>query len=758
MVEEFYKFLRKTSFVLTFLFILFVQALHAASSGTVKGGIFDKQTKDPLPGATIVVKNTSIGAASDLNGNYTIYNVPSGEQTMTISYVGYNQLTVQVNVPESGEVERDFYLEPTTITGQTVVVTAQAQGQMQAINQQLSSNSIVNVVSAAKIQELPDFNAAEAIGRLPGVSTLRSSGEASKIVIRGIAPQYNLVAVNGIDLGATGNGGGVQLNPSAPVNPTQDRSVDLTMITPLMLQSVEVYKSLTPDMEADAIGGYVNMQLREAPSGLHTDLLWQSGYVNKTKTYNNYKALGAVSDRFLDDNLGAYFLLNVERYDRSDDNFYAQYQNLSATKDSITGYAPVEVTSIQLRRHIETRSRYGGNLILDYKLPAGSLTAINMFTRLNSDGTDYTTNYGTASGQSKNLNFNLSSGNGNTDQMTNALQGKYDFGFMSMDLGAANTYSRNYIPHQYTFTVTEEGAISGQINQNTLPENIVPRAQYIDSLTYLQFLGDGNYDFKENDQTYSGNFKIPFNLASSVSGFLKFGGKFRYNHRVNDQNLPYAQVFYGGSQFLVDSMHAQPQFNNLKLVLTGHSITTFLGSDFTNSDQGLARDFLNDKFGDLIWVPASSTLQGMVNYIEGVPALLNPLGNGWVSGLYQNEINDYANYERYYGAYAMSELDLGPNLMIVGGARFEQDNTQFTAYRMRSSGNIINQQVDTVTFYPKNRYWLPMVQGKYEILRHLLALISRQPLHISMRIKMEQTSTPEILILFLRSHTTMMLK
>jgi len=75
-----------------------------------------------------------------------------------------------------------------------------AQGQVQAINQQLASDKIVSIVSEAKIQELPDFNAAEAIGRLPGVSTLQSSGEANKVVVRGMAPQYNEVAVGGITL------------------------------------------------------------------------------------------------------------------------------------------------------------------------------------------------------------------------------------------------------------------------------------------------------------------------------------------------------------------------------------------------------------------------------------------------------------------------------------------------------------------------------------------------------------------------------
>ena len=65
--------------------------------------------------------------------------------------------------------ERQFSLDPEALEGETVNVTVQAEGQKAAINQQLSSKSIVNVVSSARIQELPDANAAESIGRLPGV-------------------------------------------------------------------------------------------------------------------------------------------------------------------------------------------------------------------------------------------------------------------------------------------------------------------------------------------------------------------------------------------------------------------------------------------------------------------------------------------------------------------------------------------------------------------------------------------------------------
>ena len=191
MLYNAYESLRKIVCAVSVIVLLFTQALIAAGSGTIKGKIFDKDSKDPLPGANIVVKNTSLGASSDLDGNYIIHNVSAGEQSLTISYIGYSAVTVQITVIENGDVQKDVALEAKALTGQTVVVTAQAQGQMQAINEQLSSNSIVNVVSEAKIQELPDFNAAEAIGRLPGVSTLRSSGEANKIVIRGLAPGFH---------------------------------------------------------------------------------------------------------------------------------------------------------------------------------------------------------------------------------------------------------------------------------------------------------------------------------------------------------------------------------------------------------------------------------------------------------------------------------------------------------------------------------------------------------------------------------------
>lgn len=667
---------------------LAVQPVFAAASGTIKGKVFDSGTKDPLPGANVLVEGTSIGAASDINGNFIIHDVPAGSQTISVSYVGYITEIIKVKVTAGRTLTDNVALRPTAVQGKTVVITAQAEGQMQAINQQLSSNKIVNVVSAAKIQRLPDFNAAAAIGRLPGISTLRSSGEADQVVIRGIAPQYNLVAIDGISLGATNK---------------YNRATDLTMISPYMLQSIEVYKALTPDQDGDAVGGIVNMQLREAPKGLHTDLLWQSGYTSKSKKYGNYRAVGAISNRFFNDKLGVFFLLDAESYDRSADNFNASY-TIASEATGNEKYANVQVTNTTLDRHLETRNRYGADLIFDYKLPSGSVQFINMLSRLNSNYQDYQTQYDYIY---RNLYFNYDRGNDNTDLAINALQGKYDFGFMSMDLSAANSYTRNSNPQIANFQFGQGNAMASTSAINTPPQNLINLVNYDSSTVGLYTFGYSSADYKENDQKYSGDFKIPFNASNLLSGYFKFGGEYRYYYRTNAEAAPYARINYGGQAALRDTIGAHWPSLQLSPVLG-----TFTTQDFTDYNSSLLSPMLNGNFGSLLWVPRTPILDQITTYVASQPGLNQT--NFWYGGPYQDLINDYRYIERYYGGYGMAEIDLGPNFMIVGGARYEADKGQYSAYDIKDYNNPRDNPYKYVTAYRQNHYWLPMVQAKYE--------------------------------------------
>ena len=144
-----------------------------------------------------------------------------------------------------------------------VTVSVQARGQMSAINQQLSSRSIVNVVSSDRIQELPDANAAESVARLPGVSIQREGGEGNKVVIRGLSPKYNAVTINGIRMASTDS---------------DDRSTDLSMISQYMIEGIEVTKAATPDKDADVLGGTVDFRLKKAAEGFKYNFIRAKKY------------------------------------------------------------------------------------------------------------------------------------------------------------------------------------------------------------------------------------------------------------------------------------------------------------------------------------------------------------------------------------------------------------------------------------------------------------------------------------------------
>ncbi|MGD1044609.1 MAG: TonB-dependent receptor [Bacteroidota bacterium] len=701
------------AFLLALFFI--VQPLSAAGSGSLKGSVLDKTSGEPLIGANIIIQNTSLGGAADVDGNFEIKLIPVGNWKVRVSCIGYVPVIRDVTIVENETLKEEFKLVAQAIEGEVVTVTAQARGQVQAINQQISSDKIVSIVSEARIQELPDFNAAAAIGRLPGVSTLQSSGEDNKVVIRGLAPQYNAVAIGGISLAATGSNqigttsqGGAYVTSGTTNN---DRSVDLTMITSYMIQSIEVYKTLTPDMNADALGGYVNMNLREAPSGVHGDFLWQSGYTEKTNNYGNYKAIASISNRFFDDRLGVYVLADGEQYDRNSDNMNAQY---AITNHDIgaNGYETVDVQNIALNRHIETRKRYGGNVILDYTLPSGFIKSVNIFSRLNSISRDYRTilNY-----DNKSLDFSYWEQNSNTDLAVNSLELQNDFGFMSANLKAANSYSANNSPNSPFYQFSQTSGVT-KAPDNTIPDSLTTLASFLGANnTLLNTLSLFETHYKEVNQTYKGDFKIPFRV-SAFSGYFKFGGEYQHKENSTDQNTPYTNLSLGGGA--INNLEVTSTLINFPQLKFDSTKNRFAAYNFPSPDSTkLLNSFLGGRFGKLFWVPDPRVLNAILHMIAEDPAYNGNQNGGWQNGRYQTMPNDYDYIENYYATYLMAELDFGSALSIIGGARYEEDHMSYFAHNLddkRNPSPLVQTYRDT-TVYPKNHYLLPMVQAKYNL-------------------------------------------
>lgn len=695
------------------LFLLGAQTLMAG--GTIRGRVFDRDTKEGLPGANVTIRGTSVGTATDLNGAYVIPNAPAGEQTIVVSYIGYRSTSATVTVPEGGLLKQDFGMVAVALQGQEVIVMGQAQGQIQAINQQLSSNKIANIVSEARIQELPDFNAAAAISRLSGVSTLSSSGEANKVVIRGLAPKYNQITIGGVSLASTGSTQiGVSSQGGTAGSISNDRSVDLSMMSPYMIKSISVYKSLTPDMNANSIGGTVNMELREAPSEFHSDLLFQSGYTQKSNQYGNYRAVGSVSTRFFDDNLGIYALANVEQYDRDADNMSAGYE-ITADKPVETGYLPVRVTNVQLNRHFETRKRFGGNLVLDYQMPAGSLKMVNMFSRLNSNYQDFRTIYNFTS-LSQDLTFRYQEGENNVDVALNSLTFTHDFGFMTVDLRASNSYSMNSLPNAPQSDFNQTKGV-GTPPQETTPENLTYLITYGGTnAAYLNTLTLFSSAYKENGQTYKADVKIPFSVGTALSGNFRIGGEFNQTMHQNSQRTPYATI--GGTTPIQQSITAGMRARYPSLTFnTG--LNLFPSTGFTSNDPDIYKSFLGDRFGKMLWGNDPGMLTDIIYYISSVPdfSSINATAfqpGGWFDGYFQTLPNTYKYMEKYTAGFAMTEMTYG-DLFFVGGVRYEKQTGIYDAYVLMDGRDVKSQKYFDVSARPKNEFWLPMVQAKYNV-------------------------------------------
>ncbi len=176
-------------FLLLFLkvtiLISFICTTQIFPQSILKGVVTDSLTNDELIGANVFLVNTSLGAATNIEGKFVITSITEGSYKVRVSYIGYKQKDIDVQIKSNQTLELNVQLVLDVIQSDEVVVTGQMMGQISAINQQLSSNTILNVVSEEKIQELPDQNAAETIGRLPGVSITRSGGEGNKVILRG---------------------------------------------------------------------------------------------------------------------------------------------------------------------------------------------------------------------------------------------------------------------------------------------------------------------------------------------------------------------------------------------------------------------------------------------------------------------------------------------------------------------------------------------------------------------------------------------
>jgi TonB-dependent receptor len=658
-------------------------------STNLTGYVRDAVSGDVLVGANVYLVGTNRGDVSDGNGLYVITNIDPGIYVVKADYIGFKSSIDTLTFVTGLNIAHDIGLVYTVVRGEQVNVTAQAKGQIDAINRQLASKSIVNIVSSDRIQELPDANAAESVARIPGVTIQREGGEGNKVVIRGLSPKYNAISVDGIRLAATDS---------------SDRSTDLSMISQYMLGGIEVTKAGTPDKDADVLGGTVNFKLKKAKPGFHINAITQGMYNDLKHDYNDYKLVLDVSNRFWGDRIGVLGVLDLENRNRSSQELGASYVIPNAQIDSNN---VVRATGLNLHDIRRLNNRQNALFVVDFNIPNGNISYSNLSSSINKDETRYSESYSLGSNV---RNFHSGEGENQIEVMTQSLRYNQTF-FAKLHIEASASLTESNNSNKFrVFNFTENYAYD-QSTQNVAISEIQGITKNDTGNTAFE-----NYSFstdisKETQEAYTIDLGYDFRLSNSISGKIKLGAKTRKQDREYDKDYEYGLITYVAVQDARDSLithfpeldaYADP--GQVRIPYWPFIDNDYESGEFLNGEYKIGPvadlEFMNEIF---------YFLRENFSYASYHEFILHRF-HATNSKLY-----DYSGAEDYSAAYAMVDLDIGSKFNIITGARYEANHTTYDSWR--GYQNVLPhfsfQGSEPYTHERNNEYLLPALFLRY---------------------------------------------
>jgi len=660
-----------TLFALAFLF----GPLQGQSqTGILYGVITDGDVEAPLGFANIGIVELGLGTVSDFEGKYRLTNIPAGAHTVQFSYLGYTTQEQVVEIEADREVQLAMTLYEGGVKLEEIVVSGQAIGQRAAINQQVRSNTIVNVISKEKLRELPDQNAAEAVGRLAGVSVYRDAGEGQQVSIRGISPRFNAITVNGERL---------------PSTEQETRAVDLSMISSDALAGIELFKAIRPDMDGDAIGGTVNFAIKKADPGLQGTVRILGGYNNLKSDWGQFRGSVTMGDRFLEKKLGVLVSANYQRVNRSNEFLNSDYEFVGNTT---SGDPIIQAATLNLGDRIEDRVRTGGSLTMDYDFNQNHSLLLNSnLGFLDRDDEQYRRRYRISDNEQR---FTARQRERSTLVHTNSLSGSHKLKKWSIDWRSSYSSSKQETGRSLRAQFWELAATNGIPENNTL--EVLPSV-FKNNLNNTSLRDVSLQTDLVEENRLTANMDLRYDLKiGKVNGYVKSGVKYRRVSRGRDLSERFMRPYLDGVE------NPGRSFPNLFALKSGNQILlgNFLGN-YTNPDffggqfdnlPGTAeiRNSTTTILGEGIDIGAYNALFG-TNYALGES--LNYDGHidqQKIAAFYDRfadfsfvnqavDLEDYDGLESVYSAYLMTELNLTDKIMLMGGVRFEDTQQEYSS-------------------------------------------------------------------------------
>jgi TonB-dependent receptor len=426
-----------------------------------------------------------------------------------VSYVGYSPVELKITIPAGRTLEKDVVLNE-GVELQEVVVGGAFQGQRRAINSQKNNMGITNVVSADQVGKFPDSNIGDALKRISGINVQYDQGEARFGQVRGTSADLSSVTINGNRV------------PSAEGD---TRNVQLDLIPADMIQTIEVNKVVTADMDGDAIGGSINLVTKNSPYKRTIAATAGTGYnwVSEKAQLNLGFTYG---DRFFNDKLG---LIVSASYQNSPSGSY-DTEFVWEQDDNGKTY----VNDYQIRQYYVTRERQSYSAALDWDINANhKLTFKGIFNNRNDWENRYrttlkdldpdgnaTVRIQTKAGTPDNRNARLE----RQRTMDFALGGEHLFGALSMDWHASYAKASEERPNErYIDFQLKKQKFDMDLSDERQPfaSPKTGSTMTLNDEFSLKELTEQQEDIKEQDLKFSANFKLPFKNGNK----LKFGAK-----------------------------------------------------------------------------------------------------------------------------------------------------------------------------------------------------------------------------------------
>jgi TonB-dependent receptor len=677
--------------------LLFSTFGMVAQNGSLKGKVIDEHNFS-LPGAKVIVESLKKEASSDFDGSFSIVSLPKGNYILKITYLGYQNYETSITIEENKTLNLTVQLAPEKLILNEIEVEGyRNDGQAKALNNQKNKDNITNIISTDQIGKFPDSNIGDAVKRVPGIAMQVDQGEARNIIVRGLSPQLNSVTLNGSRI------------PSAEGD---NRNVQMDLIPTDMIQTVEVNKAVTPDMDADALGGSVNLITKTSPQKFRLSTTLGSGvsFITDKRILNGSFLLG---NRTNNGKLGWMVSTSFNDRDFGSDNIEAEWDDkFEYNNGDPDNLEEVDVNpyakQVEAREYRIKRIRRSFSVNLDYKLDNANTLYFKSIYNWRDDreqrfafGQEILDSEDIGAGDfSVGSNGNLLSfpieatrenkqgiagGRHKSARLEDQRMQNYSLGGnhliknLQLDWLASYAFASEDKEHERYVAYISEYSIN--YNNDSEKPWFTPVNQSDANYQNFEFdeLTDESKHTEEKDINLLANLQIPASLVENQSGNLKFGIK----TRLKDKNRKGSFTEYS------------PLGNEMDL-LGDIPTSNYSDSDFLAGSQYQVGSFANPNFIGNLDLSNSTLFEAEDKPEEYITANFNVK-------------------ENVFAGYAMMNQKISDTFSILGGIRIE--NTTID-----SKGNEVIFDEDgefegTNALDDKNSYtnFLPSIHFKYNV-------------------------------------------